>query len=282
MAVQYREGYFDGSDGIQLYEQWWLPEAGAEVKGTVVVVHGLAEHSGRYAHVGQFLARHGYVAAALDHRGHGKSGGGHSAFVQHYQQWLADLDIFLGKVRAENGSKPLFLLGHSLGGLISTAYVLQYKPDLNGVLLSGAALKIGDDIPPAMIQLSGILGAIVPKMPTIKLNNSSVSRDPAVMKRYDDDELNYRGGIPARTGAEINRATQFAQAHFGEFKLPVRIMYGTGDLLADPRGSQMLYEQAASTDKTLRPYQGLYHEIMNEPEKEMVLGEILEWLDDRL
>jgi alpha-beta hydrolase superfamily lysophospholipase len=282
MAIQHREGFFEGTGGLRLYEQYWLPETPAEAKGVVVIVHGLAEHSGRYAHVGQFLAQHGYIAPALDHRGHGQSGGGHTTYVDRYTDWLADLDLFLARVRAEFSGKPLFLLGHSLGGLISTAYVLTYKPELRGVLLSGAALKIGADVSPLMVKLAGFLGTVAPNMPTIKLSNSSVSRDPAVMQRYDDDPLNYRGGIPARTGAELNRAVQFVQAHFTEFNLPVRIMYGTEDILADPKGSQMLYEQAASTDKTLRPYQGLYHEIMNEPEKEMVLGEIAEWLDTRV
>jgi alpha-beta hydrolase superfamily lysophospholipase len=224
MAIQHREGFFEGTGGLRLYEQYWLPETPAEAKGVVVIVHGLAEHSGRYAHVGQFLAQHGYIAPALDHRGHGQSSGGHTTYVDRYTDWLADLDLFLARVRAEFSGKPLFLLGHSLGGLISTAYVLTYKPELRGVLLSGAALKIGADVSPLMVKLAGFLGTVAPNMPTIKLSNSSVSRDPAVMQRYDDDPLNYRGGIPARTGAELNRAVQFVQAHFTEFNLPVRIM----------------------------------------------------------
>lgn len=279
MSVTFQDGHFTTPDDLKLYERRWLPEG--ESQGAVVIVHGLAEHSGRYTHVGEFFAEHGFTALAFDHRGHGQSAGGHDTFVKKYQDWIEDLNVFMRKVHAINGEKPLFLLGHSLGGLIVTTYVLMKRPHLTGVLLSGAALKIGSDISPLLLKVAGLLSKISPHTATIKLNNDSVSRDPAVAKHYDEDPLNYRGGIPARTGAEMNKAIQFCEEHFTEFSLPVRIMFGTGDKLVDPAGSYALYEKASSKDKTIKAYDGLYHEIMNEPEKEMVLNEMLEWMKAR-
>jgi alpha-beta hydrolase superfamily lysophospholipase len=169
-----------------------------------------------------------------------------------------------------------------MGGAIVTLFAMTRKPDVKGLILSGPALKISDDISPLLVRLSSIIGKVLPKLPTIKLDSSGISRDPEVVKRYDNDPLVYRGGIPARTGAEITGATRKIQAEMETITLPLLILHGTDDRLADPEGSKELYQRVQSKDKTLKLYEGYYHEVMNEPEKELVLADIVEWTERHL
>ena len=273
-----KEGIFEGADGFQLFERWWVPEG--ETKAVVVIVHGLAEHSGRYSHVAKGLNENGYAVYSFDLRLHGRSGGA-KAFVKSFDDYLADLDVFLARVREKEPLKPLFVLGHSMGGTITTLYEITRKPDIRGLMLSGAALKMGDDIAPILITLSGIIGTILPKLPTVKLDSGAISRDPQVIRSYDADPLNYRGGTPARTGAEIVRATKIIGERMEAIEVPLLIMHGTADRLANIEGSKELNDRASSSDKTLKLYEGLYHEILNEPENEEVIADIVEWMNSR-
>ena len=281
MTVQHVEDYFQGKDGFKLYEQCWMPQDAAGADAILVIVHGLAEHSGRYAHVGKFFAEQGFVVGAFDHRAHGKSDGSETV-LKSIDDCANDVEVFVARMRERLPGKPVFVLGHSLGGLITTIYVLKNHPDVNGILLSGAALKISDEISPLLIKVAGILAKVAPKMKTIVLDGTAVSRDSSVVTKYDADPLNYRGGIPAATAGAMNSAIQYAQEHFADFKLPVRVMFGTDDRLADPEGSKALFAAASSEDKTLKPYEGLYHEIFNEPEQETVMAECLGWMRARM
>lgn len=281
MTIQHEESFFEGKDGARIFEQCWMPPEGVKPRAVMLVVHGLAEHSGRYAHVGKWFAERGFVVGALDHRGHGQSVGVDSE-ISSMEDVISDLDIFASSLRERVPGVPLFLFGHSMGGLIAVYYVIQRQPQLRGVLLSGAALKISDEISPLLIKVSGLLAKIAPKMKTIKLDGSAVSRDPSVVQRYDADPLNYRGGIPACTAVAMNQAIQHCQGHFDRFSLPVLVMHGGQDRLADIEGSRQMYAGAASTDKQFKEYEGLYHELVNEPEKEQVMGDMLVWMEERL
>lgn len=274
--VPYNKGMFNGHDGFRLFERWWQPTG--EAKAAVVIIHGYAEHSERYNHVAVYLTNNRYAVYTFDLRMHGRSGGV-KAYVKTFDDYLSDVDIFLKKVRSGIGDKPVFLLGHSMGGTIATLYVIQHKNVLRGLMLSGPALKLGEDIPPILIKLSGFIGKILPHLPTIKLDCSAISKDPEVIRKYDTDPLVYRGGTPARTGAELVRAINMIQERMSEITLPILIMHGTADRLANVDGSRQLYERARSKDKTLKLYDGLYHEILNEPEKDVVLRDIVAWLD---
>ncbi|MCK4513614.1 MAG: lysophospholipase, partial [Spirochaetaceae bacterium] len=194
--------YLLGSDGNRLFTQCWRPDGNP--KSVLIVSHGYAEHSGRYAHVGEFFANHGCLVCAVDHRAHGRSDG-KDTYIESFDNFLADLDLFVAESRAKAPGKPAFLLGHSMGGEIAVAYAIKYLPELTGVLLSAPSIVLGDDISPVMIKLAAFLSKVAPKLKTIKLDSASVSRDPEVIARYDSDPLNYRGGVPARTGAEINK-----------------------------------------------------------------------------
>ena len=277
--MKHDTGRFETADGMNLFEQWWRPEE--KPKATVIIVHGYAEHSTRYTHVAEHLVNNGYDIETFDLRGHGQSEG-KRAFVRSFDEYLGDLEQFLERVRQRMKTKNMFLLGHSMGGAIVSLFAITRKPDIKGLILSGPALKISDDISPLLVRLSSIIGTFLPRLPTIKLDSSGISRDPEVVRRYDNDPLVYRGGIPARTGAEITGATKMIQAQMETITLPLLILHGADDRLADPEGSKSLYERAQSKDKNLKLYEGYYHEVMNEPEKKMVLADIVEWTDGRL
>lgn len=276
---RHHETTFSTSDNLKLYQQWWEPEK--PLKAMVAIVHGLHEHSGRYAHVADHLTGAGYGVRTFDLRGHGKSEG-IRGYTPSFDHFLDDLDIFMAQVRDWQPGKPLFLLGHSMGGLVVASYVVHRKPDLTGVLLSGAALRVSDDFSPFLIRISSLISKLFPKLSTIKLDSSFVSSDPDVVKRYQTDPLNYNGGTIARTGAEIISATRRLEPLMASFALPVLIMHGTYDRLTDPQGSVNFHNAAASEDKTLKLYNGFYHEIMNEPEQMTVFNDITAWLDQRV
>ncbi|MDX9863430.1 MAG: alpha/beta hydrolase [Anaerolineaceae bacterium] len=275
------EGTFKAKDGLDLYEQWWLPEG--EMKAMVVIVHGLAEHCGRYAHVAAALNAQGYGVGCYDQHGHGKSDpAGPKAVIDTFDGLWDDLDIFMARARERANGKPLFLFGHSMGGEIVVSYVLDREPEVQGLLASAAAVKMSDDISPLLMAAASVLSKIAPKMPTIVLDGTAISRDQAVVDKYDSDPLNYRGGVPARTGGEMNRIIKFINANMEKITLPILIMHGTADRLADPQGSKDLYARVQSADKTLKLYEGFYHEILNEPEKDQVLADMVQWLDAHL
>ncbi len=269
------ETTFFTPDNFTLFERTWLCE---DARGVILLTHGVAEHSGRYDHVAQSLVKGGYTVVAFDLRGHGRSSGKRN-YIDSFQDHLNDLGSVIIRAKANFQKLPLFLFGHSMGGGIVTQFAIERHPDVKGLLLSGPSVKVSDDISPLLQKLSGILSVLVPKLPAIKLDSSDISKDPRVVEAYDNDPLNYRGGILARTGAEILKSTKKISAQASEITLPILIMHGTSDKLADVSGSEMLYEKVSSEDKTLKLYEGLYHEILNEPEQDQVKADMLAWLD---
>lgn len=281
MKIKHSSGEFKSNDGTRIFHQAWTPEKKEDVKAVLAIIHGYGEHGGRYAHVGKFFAERGYHVEALDHRGHGKTDG-KDTYIKSIQDCISDVDLFVDRLKTDYPGLPVFALGHSMGGLITTAWVIDRQPELSGVLLTGPAVMISEDISPFLVKASGVLARIAPRLKTIKLDGNAVSRDPEVVKKYNEDPLNYRGGIPAATGAALNAGIKTVHRNLEKFTLPVRIMHGTGDRLADPRGSEKLDAGFASGDKTLVRYEGLYHEILNEPEQEQVMEECLDWMSERL
>ncbi|MEZ5040411.1 MAG: alpha/beta hydrolase [Saprospiraceae bacterium] len=275
------ETFHQTSDGEKLYLQAWEPETPR--KGAVLIVHGLGEHSGRYAHFAAYLNQSGYAVYTFDGRGHGKSSlPSPTAYFASVEDYLKDIDDLFHKMKKYVEGVPCFIFGHSMGGGLVTQYVLNYQPALNGVLLSGSALLPGDDISPFLIKISTFMSKVAPKLRAVKLDSSHLSHDPEVMQKYNADELVYSKGIPARTGAELIAMMNTIQANMTKFDAPVLIMHGTEDHLTNIKGSEMLYEKASSIDKTLKLYEGFYHEILNEVEKETVMKDIVDWMNNRL
>ncbi len=273
--MQAASSTFPTSNGLVLFEQHWLPDG--PPKGDVVIVHGYAEHSGRYVHVGEYLSAHGYAVHAFDLRGHGRSEGPR-VLVRSMNEYLDDLDAFLQRVRPKE--RALFIIGHSMGGTIVTLSQVTRAQEAHGIVLSGPSLT-STGVSGLMRRFVLLLGRFFPKFRLRQLDAATVSRDPAVVAAYDADPLVDRGKVHAGTAAAMFRAMKTIEKRMPHFHRPLLIMHGTGDQLASPEGSSALHEQVSSRDKTLRLYEGLYHEIFNEPEREEVLAELTAWLDAR-
>jgi alpha-beta hydrolase superfamily lysophospholipase len=272
------EGTFEPSGGLRLFERSWLPDG--EPKCAIVIVHGYAEHSGRYDYAGGWLAERGYAVHALDLRGHGRSEG-ERVFVRSFNEYLDDVDAFIARVRERHGGATPWLLGHSMGGSIVALSAVTRRPDVRGLLLSGAGLKATSHTPWIVTRIILLLGRFAPRLRLRKLAAADVSRDPEVVALYDSDPLNFRGKMPAGLVASMIRAGRVMEQRMDTVDGPLLIMHGTEDALTNPEGSRELYRRAASTDKTLKLYEGLFHEILNEPEKDQVLADIAGWLDAR-
>ena len=269
---------FEGADGQRLFEQHWLPEG--DPRSAIVLVHGYAEHSGRYGHVAQRLTGAGHAIYALDLRGHGRSGG-RRAYVRSLDEYLVDLRPFVARVREREPTVPLYLLGHSMGGTIVALSLLRDRPELHGAILSAAGLKLRGGIARVLQQAAVLVGRLAARLPLARLNSGDVSRDGATVAAYDGDPLVYRGRMRAGMAAALIRAVRSVEAQMESIDVPLLLLHGTDDALTEPEGSRELYRRARSEDKTLKLYDGLYHEVLNEPEREQVIADVVQWLDAR-
>ena len=277
-GVAWSQSVFPGFGGIELYEQSWRPKT--RPKAAVIIVHGLKDHSDRYAATAVKLVAQGYAVHAFDLRGHGRSAGAR-VYVDSFSDYVADLAIFVDRVRAREPDRPIFLFGHSMGGAIATLYTIDKKPDLRGLVLSGAALKPGQSVSGPLIATTKVLAVLWPELPVLDLDLDQFSRDPAVVADAKKDRLVYQEPGPARTAAEVLRGIGRIQDSMAEVSPPLLILHGGADKVTDPEGSRQLKERARSSDKTLIVYDGLYHDLLHEPEKDKVFGDILSWLDAR-
>lgn len=276
--MKHSEGTLSGPQGLRIYYQTWQPET--PPKAAVLLVHGLGEHAARHRNTIQRLVENGYAVYGPDHIGHGKSEG-MRAYINRFSDLTSPLDTLVGIIRAELPNAPLFVLGHSLGGLITAYYLLDNQDKFSGAVLSAPAVKAGDDISPALIAMSRILSALTPKMGVLALDPKGISRDPQEVAAYINDPLNFHGKIPARMGGEMLTAMARVTAEAGRITLPLLIIQGSADVMVNPSGAQMLHDLVSSSDKTLKVYPGYYHEMHNEPEpdRQRVLGDVLTWLN---
>ena len=248
-------------------------------KANVLIVHGYAEHSGRYAETAEILNKNGYSVYAFDRRGEGESGG-KKAVVTNFAKQVNDLKNIIGKI--EKGDLKLFLYGHSLGGLISIKYVIDNNADgIDGLILSGPLLMPDEDMSPFLQKIAGLVGRILPFLPVVKVDTSLVTQVEEERKAYDEDPLVYHGSTNARTAFELLRTMKYVQKHFSTIQIPFLVMHGGADKLSNPKGSQLLYDTASSEDKSIKIFDGWYHEIMREPEKHLFFDAFTEWLEER-
>jgi alpha-beta hydrolase superfamily lysophospholipase len=277
--MRHQEGTFKGVRDASIYYQCWLPER--ESRAVLLIVHGLAEHSGRYMNVVNYFVPLGYAVYGVDHVGHGKSSGTR-VYVERFEDYTDTLKIYFDMVRHWQPEKPVFLVGHSMGGLIGAVYLLDHQADLTGAVLSGPAVKVQDTVSPAFIFVGKLISVLMPKLGLIGLEAEGVSRDPGVVRAYVSDPLVCRGKVTARLSAEIVKAIRRVAAEATKITLPILILQGSADKLVDPKGAQMLHDAVSSVDKTIKIYDGLYHEVFNEPEHDMVLGDVQVWLETHL
>jgi acylglycerol lipase len=277
--MNHLEGYFKGVQGANLYYQGWLPEG--RTVAVLLIVHGLAEHSGRYGNVVNHFVPQGYAVYGIDHPGHGHSDGPR-AYVERFQDFLDPLKVFLGRIRGWQPEIPIFLVGHSLGGLISAAYLLNRPDEPAGAILSAPSVKMPGSVSTLTLIAGKVFSALFPKMGLVRLEADRVSRDPAVVRAYRSDPLVFTGRITARLGTELLEAMDRVLAEAQKIRLPLLILQGAADKLVDPQGAQLLFDRVGSVDKAIRVYEGLYHEVFNEPEHDQVLGDVEKWLSEQL
>jgi len=276
----HKESHFTGKSNLNIYFQSWAPDT--EAKAVLLVVHGMAEHSGRYAQLAEYFTAKGFTVYALDHRGHGKSEGAR-CYVDRFSDYIDDLKSFCDIVRSSHVNLKIFLVGHSMGGTIAAAYAVKYQDTIAGLVLSGALLKPGATVTPLQIRLARILSALVPKMGIAVLTADAICRDKAVVDAYVNDPLVYRGKICARLGSEsMTVIHDYLPKAVSNITLPVLVMYGTADTLCNPEGSDRFYETVGSKDKAVKRYEGFFHEIFNETGHEQVFADMAKWLNARL
>jgi acylglycerol lipase len=274
--VTHATGTLAGAGGRQIFWQSWAPEDRV-AHGSVVIVHGAGEHSGRYQHVADRLVAEGFAVYALDHRGHGRSDGPR-ALIDRLDRAVSDIDGLVTMARGAHPDLPVFMLAHSMGGTFGIQYALTHQQHLAGLILSGPLAAL--DAAPAPLRFVGrVLSVIAPGIGLIAVDAGLVSRDQQVVQAYRADPLVHHGKLPARTLAELAGAIDAFPERVGQITVPTLILYGTRDALAPPRGSVMLGARIGAGDITITPYEGLYHEILNEPERETVLDDLCAWLD---
>jgi len=273
--MKHIEGIFNNAQKASIYYQGWLPEG--EVKAVLFIVHGLGEHSGRYMNVVNHFVPLGYAVYGLDHLGHGKSEGGREE-VQRFEDYTDPLTTYYNMVKGWQAGKPIFILGHSLGGLITTFYLLDHQDKFKGAIISAPAIKVSESISSMTIVMGKILSVLAPKAGVLALDVSGISRDPEVVKAYVNDPLVFHSKTPARLAAEMLRAMLRVKTEVSRIALPFITVQGSQDNLVDPGGAQMLYDEAGSQDKTIKIYEGFYHEVFNEPERAKVLKDVETWL----
>ncbi len=273
--MHHSTGTLAAADGTTLFTRRWTPDRGAT--GAVVIVHGVHEHSGRHAYLAAALMARGLDVFAYDHRGHGQSGGAR-ADVQAFGDYVADLGLVLAEARRAAEGLPVVLLGHSMGGLVAAAHVVEHGAQgLAGLVLSSAALHTFP-VPRLLERAAPHVARWRPQQVVTKLDLSKLSHDPAVERAYREDPLNTVSGIRARLAVELLQASRRVQAHPEAFTLPLYLMHGTADRITPPGGSEWLAAHAPSHDVTLRLYDGLFHELMKEPERDAILADLCDWV----
>jgi len=278
-GMVHSDGTFATPDGLTIYHQAWLPDG--EPKAVVMLLHGLAEHSGRYAHVAKALTDAGYAVHALDLRGHGRSDGKRT-YVKSYADYQRDIEQFRTLVEREHPGLPLFVLGHSMGGNLALGHVLVHQDGVRGMVLSAPALAPGASLSPGKIKLAKLVGRVAPGLRPEALSSDAISRDPEVVAAYVADPLVFNGKITAGAAAALLNSMESFPNRYPELRLPILLQQGSADALVDISGTRRLEAGAVNADVTAHYYDGLYHEIFNEPEQDMVLADTVGWLDSVL
>jgi acylglycerol lipase len=270
------EGRFAGSPG-QLYWRAWNPTGRA--KALLVLVHGYAEHIGRYEHVANFFRGRGFAFYAFDQAGHGKSDG-RRGYINAFTDYLTDLKGFIALAQAREPGLPTFLLGHSMGGLESLTYGEQQPAELRGIIVSSPGLRLAMPVPAWKLVLGKALSRLAPSLAIANgIPSQFLTHDPAISGAYAQrDPLVFKTAT-ARFADEFFRAETRTLAEAPRFIMPCLLMHGGDDRIASPEGTRQFLATAGSADKSLKIYDGFYHEIFNEIGKERVFEDVAQWLE---
>jgi len=268
------EGSFKGVGGLKIYTREWQPPG--KPRAVVVISHGFNAHSGQYEWAAQQFVSKGLAVYALDHRGRGRSEG-ERFFVKKFADWTTDLATFIEMVKAREPGLPVFLLGHSAGGVIACGYALEHQDEIEGLVCEDFAYQVA--APEIALEILKGVSHVAPHAHVVKLKNEDFSRDPAVVAEMNADPLIANESQPSETIAEMVRADQLLKKSFGQFTLPLLILHGTADKVAKPSGSKEFYEKAGSDDKELKLYEGHFHNLLADVGKQQVMADIQAWID---
>jgi alpha-beta hydrolase superfamily lysophospholipase len=275
MSIELESDRFAAGEGLELRHRRW---SGARADRALAIVHGFAEHSARYDFVARWFAERGYRVHAFDQRGHGESEGPRN-HVPRFEVLLDDVERFLARIRLEDSDRPLVLLGHSMGGLEVACLLARRRPEVAAAVLSGPGLALGEGISRARMRTASLLSRLAPRLRLPSgLDAEGLSRDPAVVAAYRADPLIHTF-MTARLGAELIRAVGGVQAGAPRIEVPVLIVHGEMDPLCDVEASRRFHGALQSEGSRILTYPGLLHEILNEPEREQVLADILSWIE---
>jgi alpha-beta hydrolase superfamily lysophospholipase len=279
VATTRSERSFDGVGGVRIVYDVWTPDSAP--RGVVVLSHGYAEHARRYDHVAQRFGDAGLITYALDHRGHGRSGG-KRVWLKRLSDYTDDFAMLVSIAAADHPDLNRIVLGHSMGGGIVFAYAAEHVGNYTAIVLSGPAVAGQLEAPLALRVIGKVLGKFFPGAPAKKLPTDAISRDPEVVAKYDADPLVYHGWLPAGISRALLQVGENQPQLAAKLKAPLLIVHGEQDKLVGVEGSRMLAENAASSGVALKVYPGLYHEVFNEPEKDRVLDDVVAWIEVHL
>ena len=272
-----KESSFKTADGLSIFTRSWKPEG--TPRAVIALVHGFNAHSGYMTWPGEQFASHGLAAYALDLRGRGRSDG-ERFYIDKFSDYTGDVDQLVEIARAENPGLPVYVLGHSAGGVIASTYVFEHQDKIAGLICESFALDVG--IPDVAGLLIKGLSHLAPHLHIFTLKNEIFSRDPAAVEAMNNDPLIKDESQPAETSAELIKAAERLKEIMPLFQRPVLIIHGTADKATRYQGSQLFFDNTGSTDKTLKLYEGHYHDLLNDLGKEDVMADIQNWLDVRI
>lgn len=279
MSVTHSERSFDGIDGIRIVYDVWTPDA--QPRGLVILAHGYGEHARRYDHVAARFAQAGLITYALDHRGHGRSGG-KRVYLRDMSEYTGDFHTLVGIAAADHPDLARIVLGHSMGGGIVFAYGVEHVGDYTAMVLSGPAVAAQTSVSAPTVMLAKVMGRLAPGLPVEDIPADAVSRDPEVVAAYKADPLVHRGKLPAGIGRALIELGETMPQRAGAITAPLLVVHGEEDSLIPVEGSGRLVECVGSTDVHLKVYPSLYHEVFNEPEQAVVLDDVTAWIESKL
>lgn len=262
------------ADGVGIFVRSW--KAVGRPRAVVVMCHGVNSHGGQYLWPAAQFAQAGLVPFTLDLRGRGKSEG-ERFYVDDISDYVADVAATVSLAKSRNPGLPVFLLGHSAGGVVSCSYALDHGAELTGLVCESFAFQV--PAPPVALALLKALSRLAPRLPALKLKNEDFSRDPIAVRILNSDPLTQGEVQPAKTVAALVRANDRLRREFPRITLPVLILHGTADKATMSAGSQFFHDTAGSADKTLKLYEGHYHDLLNDVGKDGVIADIRGWID---
>ena len=275
--MQQRQANFTYQEHDIFYRSW-LPDS---PKGVILVCHGIAEHSGRYQHVAEYFVAKGFAVYAQDHIGHGKSSG-KRMHIGSFEAIIQTVDTLRQIIDGEHPDLPLVLLGHSMGGLIAANYICRYQQRISACALSAPALAADIRPPDFVIATLGVLSKALPNLGLLALDSSGISRDENEVQKYLEDPLVISKKVDMKSIVELDAALQNTFANAKNVELPVLIQHGEADIITNPQGSKDFFEKISSTNKAIKLYPELFHEIFNEPERDQVLNDLYHWISNAI